>query len=292
MHTYPLLTPLEQDNLPVLIAVPSLLPSKFADSTHQVFLCETVDGPMVLKVCDEGSVTQSGFWQGLNHLFLADFPNSLAQIDRIHDLLAKQGCFAIPEYVASSRGRFVLSRFLSGEDVDAARITDVMVMQLAKHVGKLHQLRQSTWGNLHAPVYEARDWPKRLHATLLALAAQSGVTIRKSFLQDVLTQANAIEESEFTPMMLDLRWDQFRTLEQSNQLALIDLDAFVIGPRALELVLLEYVLTKQQFALFKVTYTQMNNWPDYSAQKASYQLLLFLMQVLGETDLASWMKRI
>jgi hypothetical protein len=292
MHTYPLLTPLEQDNLPVLIAVPSLLPSKFADSTHQVFLCETVDGPMVLKVCDEGSVTQSGFWQGLNHLFLADFPNSLAQIGRIHDLLAKQGCFAIPEYVASSRGRFVLSRFLSGEDVDAARITDVMVMQLAKHVGKLHQLRQSTWGNLHAPVYEARDWPKRLHATLLALAAQSGVTIRKSFLQDVLTQANAIEESEFTPMMLDLRWDQFRTVAQSNALALIDLDAFVIGPRSLELVLLEYVLTPQQFALFKSIYTEKNDWPDYSAQKASYQLLLFLMQVLGETDLASWMKRI
>jgi hypothetical protein len=292
MHSYPLLTPLEQDNLPALIAVPNLLPSKFADSTHQVFLCETVDGPMVLKVCDEGSVTQAGFWQGLNHLFLADFPNSLAQIDRTHDLLAKQGCFAIPGYVASSRGRFVLSRFILGEDVEAARITDAMVMQLAQHIGQLHQLSQSTWGNVHAPVYEARDWPKRLHATLLALAAQSGVTIRKSFLQDVLTQANAIQESEFSPIMLDLRWDQFRTLEQSNQLALIDLDAFVIGPRTLELVLLEYVLTEQQLALFKVTYTQMNNWPDYSAQKVSYQLLLFLMQVLGEADLVSWMKRI
>ncbi len=292
MHTYPLLTALEQAELPALTAVPSLLPGKFADSTHQVFLCETIEGRMVLKVCDEGSVTQSGFWQGLNHLFLADFPNSLEQIDRTHALLAMQGCCVIPDFVASSRGRFVLSRFLSGDDVDAAQITDVMVVQLAKHVGKLHQQSQSTWGNLHSSVYEARDWPKRLHATLLALAAQSGVTIRKSFLQDVLAQANAIEESEFAPIMLDLRWDQFRTLEQSNQLALIDLDAFVIGPRCLELVLLEYVLTPKHFTLFKATYMDKNDWPDYSAQKTSYQLLLFLMQVLGETDLASWMKRI
>jgi len=292
MHTYPLLTPTEQAKLPALIAVPSLLPGKFADSTHQVFLCDTVDGCMVLKVCDEGSVTQSGFWQGLNHLFLADFPNSLEQIGRTHELLVKHGRCAIPDYVASSRGRFVLSRFVSGEDVDAARITDVMVMQLAKHVGQLHQQSQSTWGNLHAPVYEARDWSKRLHSTLLALAAQSGVTIRKSFLQDVLAQVSAIEELEFAPIMLDLRWDQFRTVVQSNVLALIDLDAFVIGPRSLELVLLEYVLTPQHFALFKTTYMQMNNWPDYSAQKASYQLLLFLMQILGETDLASWMKQI
>ena len=267
MHTYPLLTPLEQDNLPALIAVPSLLPSKFADSTHQVFLCETVDGPMVLKVCDEGSVTQSGFWQGLNHLFLADFPNSLAQIDRIHDLLAKQGCFAIPEYVASSRGRFVLSRFIAGVDVSSAQVTDT-------------------------PAYKAREWNNRLQATLTALSAQDDVTIGKSLLTAVLAQANTINETDFAPMMLDLRWDQFRTVAQSNELALIDLDAFVIGPRSLELVLLEYVLTPQQFSLFKSIYTEKNDWPDYSAQKASYQLLLFLMQVLGETDLASWMKRI
>lgn len=292
MHTYPLLTPTEQAELPALIAVPSLLPSKFADSTHQVFLCDTVDGCMVLKVCDEGAVTQSGFWQGLNHLFLADFPNSLEQIGRTHELLVKQGRCAIPDYVASSRGRFVLSRFITGEDVTSAQVTDEMVMQLAKHVGQLHQQSQSTWGNLHAPVYEARDWSKRLHSTLLALAAQSGVTIRKSFLQDVLAQASTIEELEFAPIMLDLRWDQFRSVVQSNALALIDLDAFVIGPRSLELVLLEYVLTPQHFALFKTTYMQMNNWPDYSAQKASYQLLLFLMQILGETDLARWMKQI
>ena len=292
MHTYPLLTPLEQDNLPALIAVPSLLPSNFADSTHQVFLCETVNGPMVLKVCDEGSVTQSGFWQGLNHLFLADFPNSLAQIDRIHDLLAKQGCFAIPEYVASSRGRFVLSRFIAGVDVSSAQVTDDMVLQLAKHIAQLHQHTQPTWGNLHTPAYKAREWNNRLQATLTALSAQDDVTIGKSLLTAVLAQANTINETDFAPMMLDLRWDQFRTVAQSNELALIDLDAFVIGPRSLELVLLEYVLTPQQFSLFKSIYTEKNDWPDYSAQKASYQLLLFLMQVLGETDLASWMKRI
>ncbi len=292
MHTYPLLTALEQAELPGLIAAPSLLASKFEDSTHEVFLCDTVDGRMVLKVCDEGSVTQSGFWQGLNHLFLADFPNSLEQIGRTHDLLTMHGCCAIPEFVASCRGRFVLTRFVTGEDVAAAQVTDEMVLQLAKHIGQLHQRTHSTWGNLHAPVYEAREWNKRLSTTLGALANQDDVTINKSLLADVLVQTNAINETEFVPIMLDLRWDQFRTVAQSRTLALIDIDAFVIGPRVLELVLLEYVLKEQQFALFKKAYTQMNIWPDYSAQKASYQLLLFLMQVLGETDLVSWMKRI
>jgi hypothetical protein len=292
MQTYPLLTALEQADLPRLIATPTVLPSKFEDSTHQVFLCDTVDGCMVLKICDEGSITQSGFWRGLNHLFLADFPNSIEQIGHTHDLLIKQGYCVIPDYVTSSRGRFVLTRFVAGEDVDAARVTDAMVEALATHISQLHQQKHLTWGNVHTPTYVARDWNKRLHATLLALAAQSSVTIRKAFLQDVLAQVSKIEETEFAPIMLDLRWDQFRTVPHNNALALIDLDAFVIGPRALELVLLEYVLTSQQFTLFKARYCQTNDWPDYAAQKASYQLLLFLMQVLGETDLASWMKRI
>jgi len=292
MHTYPSLTLLEQAELPALIAVPILLANKFKDSTHAVFLCETDDGRMVLKVCDEGSVTLSGFWQGLNDLFLADFPTSLAQIGHTHALIAKHGYCAIPDYVASGRGRFVLSRFMSGIDVISNEVNDGMVMQLAKHIGQLHQLTQSTWGNLHAPVYQAHEWNKRLYATLAALAAQDDITIPKSLMANVLAQANAINETQFVPIMLDLRWDQFRTAAQGKRLALIDLDAFVIGPRALELVLLEYVLTAQQFALFKTTYMQMNNWPDYSAQKSSYQLLLFLMQVLGETNLACWMKRI
>ncbi|HSI27937.1 MAG TPA: hypothetical protein VK953_01550, partial [Methylophilus sp.] len=78
----------------------------------------------------------------------------------------------------------------------------------------------------------------------------------------------------------------------NNDLALIDLDAFVIAPRALDLVLLEYVLTPAQLAVFKQHYTQTHTWPEHTADTHCYQLLLFLMNVLGETDLAKWMQRI
>ncbi|MFW5432304.1 MAG: phosphotransferase [Methylophilaceae bacterium] len=292
MRIYPLLTQAEQAGLPQLAAAPTLLPSKFEDSTHQIWLCDTADGRMVLKVCDHDAVAQSGFWRGVNDLFSAEFPKNLGQIKYTYALLAKQGLYEVPVFVASSSNRFVLTRYVAGEDIEAAQVTDAMVEELARHVGQLHQYRHQTWGALHAPAYKGGSWNIRLHATLLALAAQSAVAIPKLLLNEVLVQVNHLQETEFVPVMLDLRWDQFRAIDGNNELALIDVDAFVIGPRALELVLLEYVLTPQHFAIFKAAYIANNDWPDYATQKPCYQLLLFLMGVLGETDLAKWMKRI
>lgn len=294
MPIYPLLTALEQAELPRLIVAPTMLPSQFADSTHQIFVCDTDDGRMVLKVCDEASVAKSGFWQGFNHLFGAHFPDSLSQIKHTHDWLAEQGNYVVPDFVASNH-RFVLTRYIPGEDIDASQVTDVMVVQLANHIAQLHQAQQLTWGILHQPIYQADDWGKRLQATLSTLAAQSDLLIPAPLLQEVLTQAESVQETEFVPMMLDFRWDQFRKVGNASsrdELALIDLDAFVMGPRALDLVLLEYILTPSQFGLLKREYMTVNDWPDDATQKPCYQLLLFLMQVLGETDLDKWMHQI
>ena len=76
MLTYPSLTANEQLTLPALITEPKAMPRKFHDSTHQLWHCETAESAMVLKVCDHQAVAQSGFWQILNLLFEADFPNN------------------------------------------------------------------------------------------------------------------------------------------------------------------------------------------------------------------------
>ncbi len=292
MRNYPLLSPSEQIDLPRLLAEPTIMPAKFEDSTHQLWHCDTVDGPMVLKVCALASVQQSTFWYGLNALFGVGFPNRLGDTRSTAKLLKANGYFAIPEVIAAQDNHFVLTRFLAGEDVDDSHVTDADVVQLAQHIGQLHQLRFEQWGDLHAPQLTAEQWRTRLVNTLEALVKQSELALPASLLADILAQAPLIEASDFVPIMPDLRWDQLRRLENSDQLALIDLDAFVIGPRALELVLILYLLTPAQLSLFKQTYCKLNDWPDFAAQKRSYQLLLFLMNVLGETDLTRWMARV
>jgi Ser/Thr protein kinase RdoA (MazF antagonist) len=291
MFIYPLLTPSEQASLPKLIAQPIAIPNKFADSTHQLFYCQTANGEMVLKVCNQATIEKSHFWLGANHLFAADFPNSLGNIHLTHHFLEKNGVLAVPDFVSASARRFVIAHFLAGKDIETEHITDQWVIQLAEHIARLHQCTYSNWGKLYAPQFYAKQWASRLHETLVVLVKQHGWLVTEPLVAEILAHAKNINETGFVPMMLDLRWDQFRCLS-NNDLALIDLDAFVIAPRALDLVLLEYVLTPSQLAVFKKHYIRTHTWPYHTADTPCYQLLLFLMNVMGETNLAKWMQQI
>lgn len=290
-YHYPSLTASEQVDLPHLTAEPTEMSAKFEDSTHQLWHCNTVDGAMVLKVCNLASVQQSTFWLGLNALFGVDFPKRLGDTQRTEKLLTDRGYFAVPEVVAALDKRFVLTRFLAGEDADTTRVSDADVTQLAQHVGQLHQLRFERWGDLHAPQFTAEEWRSHLANTLEVLIKQNALEIPANLLSNVLAEITQIKATDLVPIMPDLRWDQLRRPEGDETLALMDLDAFVIGPRALELVLIMYLLTPAQLDIFKSIYCQLNTWPDLNQEIRSYQLLLFLMNVLGEADLASWMQR-
>lgn len=290
MFSYPLLTASEQASLPALIAEPKSIQARFEDSTHQLFACQTTKGAMVLKVCNQKSIDQSYFWSGANHLFAAEFPASLGEIHLTHAFLEKNGTLKIPEFISAGAQRFVMTRFLTGKDVETDHINEQWVIALAAHIAKLHQSTYANWGTLNKPVLPAEAWAGRLHDTLVFLAKKQGMSLTEPTLTEALAHANTINETEFVPMMLDLRWDQFRCAED-NSLALIDLDAFVIAPRALDLLLLEYVFTPAQLAIFKQRYTQNHRWPAHTKETACYQLLLFLMHVLGETNLAKWMQQ-
>jgi hypothetical protein len=284
---YPSLTENQQQNLPALIQPASLIVAKFEDSTHQLWHCETVDGPMVLKLCNHQTIKTSTFWKGMNHLFEIDFPASLAHIDKTHHFLNDEGGLQIPDFIASEASVFVLARYLEGQDVDFEHVSDDMVIQLARHMAKLHQIQQSNWGAFHQTELQSSQWSIRLQSTLSSLVELHAITIPEQMLEKALQQAADLNIETFVPIMLDLRWDQM--LHQQGQLsAIVDMDAFVVGPRELELVLLEYQLNEHQAGVFIEAYRSRAEWPDLAEQRFCYRVLLFLMNSLGETDVNKW----
>ena len=262
--------------------------AKFEDSTHQLWHCETVDGPMVLKVCNHQTIQNATFWQGMNLLFDLNFPASLAHINKTHDFLSEQGELQIPEFIASAASTFVLARYLGGHDVDFKQVSDDMVRQLAKHIAKLHQSKHLHWGAFHHAEFTSEQWSTRLQLTVSTLVKLHPSTIPEYIVAQALQQAAKLNIEIFAPIMLDLRWDQM--LHQQGKLsAIVDMDAFVIAPKALELVLLEYQLNQHQADIFKQSYQAKTDWPDLTQQRYCYRLLLFLMNSLGETDVEKWM---
>ena len=54
-------------------------------------------------------------------------------------------------------------------------------------------------------------------------------------------------------------------------------------------MLLEHLLNKEQLVIFKRQYQRYRTLPNLGSVRLPYQLLLFLMNVFGEQDLAVWL---
>lgn len=290
MYSYPELAVEQQATLPMLRAPALALDAQFPDSTHQLWHCDTADGMMILKVCHQSRVQDSTFWLGMNHLFQLDFPQSLARTQIISQFLQREGGFSVPDVLAEQAGQYVLVRYLEGIDLTAEKVDNTVVTQLAHHWGKLHQQISSQWGRLDNPVFNANDWPVRLEQTIQFLSGRSDISIPADTLKLSHEQCRRLSAQQFVPIMPDFRWDQLRQCE-NHQLAVVDLDAFVRAPREVEWVILEYLLSPQQAKHFVEAYSQYQPIPDLTNCRLSYRLLLFLMNILGETDLRNWLEQ-
>ncbi len=268
------------------------LPAMFEDSTHLLWRCETSDGDMILKACRQPMLETTGCWRVIANLFGLYLPRDLANINRIQDMIQQQGLIPLPELVSwggdsEAFPAYILTRFVDGRMLETTDLNDDMIAQFASHIARLHQLEYSSWGELSQPGRGASVWPEAVKQTLLQQAEIN--TINPDWLNPALSTLEQIQHHSFSPIMLDNRWDQY-LFENKRIKALVDIDAFVAGPRELELVLLEYQLDSRQAALFAETYTESLPMPDLSQVRLSYRLLLFLMNALGESDLDIWMQ--
>jgi len=269
------------------------LPMQYEDSTHQLWDCNTKQGPLILKICNSNNATQSHFWLAMKQLFGVDLPKQLGDFEQVYNKLTGFSQLTIPNYIASgsitqNEKAFIIVNKVAGTMATVDDVDDGMVIQLANHIATLHQQTQVRWGLFSQAEFEAERWSQRLRDSLILLAEQRG-DIPTDILADAIEIIGKCEVATFVPIMPDLRWDQF--LQQEGKLsALVDLDAFVFGPKELELVLLEYLLDDQQARVFASQYQQIHALVDLSQVRQPYRLLLFMMNVLGEQDIDLWMQ--
>lgn len=286
------------DKLPAFHSA-EYVPQRFSDSTHELWRLELSqifegESSTFLKICQN---TESPFWKIQDHLFGLDLPKEIGRFSQLYDSILKLSPLKIPKLLKSESfledledKAYLLSSELEGSLVEAADVNVKMIQQLALHIASLHQHQSDEGGNYISPSIKPQEWPNRLKDTLLRFAKSSTLLIPDSILEQALESCIGIDEKSFVPMMPDLRWDQFHQ-HQGDLYALIDLDAFVLAPRELEFVLLEYILTAEQSLDFINTYSRHHDLPDITHVRLAYRLLLFLMEVLGEQDIQNWMNK-
>lgn len=268
------------------------IPSAFEDSSHSIFLHETVHQKEVIKALNSESVSHSDFWQGMAHFFGIDLKQQLQYFESLYPLIAQQSPLNIPTLLQtlmlpSEHIWAIKTNFLSGHSVRTEQVTAGMVRQLAEHLASLHQIQSAQFGCLIEVENTQHDWPQHLKQQLKDVLAVR-LLLDSSEQEKLLNQIDAgFQPDAFGVIMPDLRWDQF--LQQDGKLTgLTDLDALVFGPVELDWVLLEYLLAPEHIDTFCVEYGRHRSLPRIAHVRSVYRMLLFLMNVLGEKNYQAW----
>ncbi|MDG6778421.1 hypothetical protein QCB44_06875 [Thiomicrorhabdus sp. zzn3] len=294
---YQCLSGIQRARFPQLSEV-ERMPVRYEDSTNQLWQAKCVlpdqgeEVEAVLKLCSQSVLDQSPFWMGMSQLFGLKFALQMGRYAEVYRLLEQWGGLPVPRLLSAAGAQTESCGWLLAEKVEGGAVAEVVglveVSMLAQHLGLLHQQRSRHFGPLFEPTVEADDWGRKVVATIQELAESLKVDVQ-AYAKPLhsFEQAWSNRPAEFVPIMPDLRWDQF--LRHAHQLVLVDVDAMVWGARELEWVMLEYLLDEQQAQLFKQEYEILASVPVIGEDRTVYRLLLFLMNVLGESSLEAWM---
>lgn len=264
----------------------SAVPKAFNDSTHHLYLAQTLNHKAFIKLFSSETFQPEAFWHGMKLLFNFDLEEQFHHFDHLYHSLKQTTDLPITSIIATKempKHFLIAADFLEGNVANATN--EETVKQLARHLAQIHQSKSSGFGYLHHP--QPQSWPQHLQNKLPELL-HGLATDEIERLNNQINQQ--FDCDSFCPIMPDLRWDQFLIIE-NDQLVLTDLDAFVLGPVALEWVLLEYLLPATLAKCFLETYQQYLKAPKLREVREVYRAILFSMNVLGETDYQKWQQQ-
>lgn len=270
------------------------IPSLYDDSSHTVFLHETVSQKEVIKVLNSQSAEESPFWQGMADFFGVCLKQQLQHFESLYPLIAQYSPLEIPTLlqtlvVPNESIWAIKTDFLLGQSVQSEQVTAQMVRQLAEHLARLHQVQSDRFGYIvgKAKTETKPSWSQHLKQQLTHLLTVHPI-LSSTEKEALLGQIDArFQPSAYGVIMPDLRWDQF--LQQEGTLTgLTDLDALVLGPVEFDWVLLEYLLTPEQAQIFCTEYERHRAIPEIEPVRSVYRVMLFFMNVLGEKNYQAW----
>ncbi len=259
------------------------LPRPFPDSTNTLWrLRRAADTDWLLHLRRAEGLDQP-FWRGMEWLFGTTALPAPERLEARYNLAASGSPLRVPGYLGPlgelAGHAHWITEWLEGGPATASHAN---AARLGTHLGRLHAHA--------APAGPLRGWGERLADTLDHLAERDwpghpGLADR---LAAARTAARALPDPQPAWILPDIRWDQF--LERGGRLdALVDVEALVIGPAELDLAALEYQLDAAQAEAFAAAYRRHRPLPGLAPGREACRLLLFLMGILGERDLAAWM---
>ncbi len=239
----------------------------------------------VVKQPKQVRETISPFWQQMEALFGINSVTQLATVRSVSERLRQQTIIPVPQviHVEANAGvldaPFVVLTHLAGtaHDPDEFPSGEALHYQLGQFIGYLHAQPDAGFGNLlMSPLRPQADFQPMMMAvmrqTIQRFWADCSPLHEHLDHLAATRNANALFSSAAL-IMTDISGNQF-VYDQQQISGVVDLDAYVIGPREWELSTLELCITAP--AAFRRGYESYLALPTFAPFRAFYRFWLYL----------------
>lgn len=284
-----------QPLFPEPILAQEAFPAAYSDHTNDVWRVRTATEVVVVRAPRPASELASPFWWGAHALFGIE-PTRPHRLAALNARLASLSPLPIPRVLraGSCAGRDCLVM----EQLPGTRLTDLRALppaalhDLGAALAGVHRHEYGWWG---APEGEQRHELARFHtvlaATLRALvarfyAADPAIVGALPRFHAAALRLPAPESAAL--IMLDVDATQFLTAGDRIT-ALVDTEAYVVAPRALDFIGYEYELDADGAAAFAAGYRTLLPLPALAAVRPVYRYFYRLLGVQGPVPLTAWL---
>lgn len=261
-------------------------PLGVAYGSNHLYAIETGSGGRyVVKMPKAVRERVSPFWQQMAAIFGIDRVTQLAGLTEVAVRLQQQTIIPVPQVIqvetasALPDAAYAIVTQLAGvaHELDEFPASADIHYQLGQYVGYLHAQSYAGYGNILMAPLESKASFK---ATLVANMHRTVTTFWQDepALHTQIEQVTAIVDpdtlfSAAALIMIDISANQF--VYQENRISgVVDLDAYVIGPREWELTILELCITDH--VAFRQGYECYNPLPLFAPFRAIYRLWSYL----------------
>ncbi len=269
----------------------------YEDHASDVWLVKTESEEVVVRSSRMSEEPTNEFWWGCNKLFGID-PRHGFGLEHVNNTLCTLTSIPIPKVLRKgfiSSRQFVVVEKLPGTVIHSFTNQSAHVLyETGKGLAHIHQFQTnyigSPSGNFRIPLENFNqhlvdgmtDVVNKFYKTDWAI---------ESKLAEMIELFKAIPTPQAaTFVLVDMDPSQFLSCG-THLTGLVDTEAFVLAPRELDFVGLEYMLDANTVKDFRKGYETVMDIPDVSTCRLPYRYLYRLLSVQGSVPIDTWLQQ-
>jgi len=276
-----------------ILRVEELSPG-YDDHASDVWRVQTDAREVIVRTSNIGDIKDASvFFWSVNRLFGVD-PNNVFALEAVNRMLSGFGAFRYPKVLGKYKAdtEYLIVELLPGSLLTSLmELPDDELRKFGRNMAKIHGHQYDYVGNPSGTFKVGLDGANaHFIRAMREIVAKFYSDDRK--IVDALPEMErafrdlpAPENASF--VLVDIDPTQFLA-ENGVITGLVDTEAYVIAPRELDFVALEYILDGRSATLVAEGYETVLPMPDLQSVRRVYRYLYKLVDIQGGDDLDDW----